>query len=592
MPVLESKLIIGASDETAAAFASVMARIEALQVKVAEVQTKTAAVSGASVAAEKSPLARRGDFSTAVEHSTGSLFKMVAAAEAAEIAFKALAGGVNQSLDQQHEKVRAQASGMTPEEVASDEKLSHELAAKYPAIPEAEHMNVLRNIRSIVGSYSGAAELADEVAQLRVVAMGANVKSSPEELSEEFDQLVKGIEIKGATQDPKEFHQYMEGIAKGLNAFGDTLKPVEYYQMFKYGRQATPMLSDQFMLETAPELAQELKGSSYGRAVSAFNRAIVAGHDPHDTFRALNEWGLLKEENLDRTKTGEIKGLKPGAHIEGWETAQTNPNTWVREYLLPALSAHGITDKQDVSAAIGRVFENQMAAQMVSILATQQQRIDKSRNILRGAQGLESAPDFARQDPHIASEALRNSISNTIASAVPAGLIANIESGLATGLMRRGGHTLPDMIRDIGGYAPSFPVFNPTVQLPAGAAHIPVGRDPRSPSTGPDAYFPPNAPPAFKGASDWEAKAKGLTLAPQAPQAQPQQPQGPQAVNVSGEAQVQHEITVRIEPSPLLTAIVDQARQNSQTLVPLIGGGSGAMDSDAAPHRAGGIGSR
>jgi hypothetical protein len=372
MPTLESRLIIGASDETAAAFASVMGRIDALQAKVAAVQTQTAAVTGASVAAEEKRSVEGREFTAAVDGSTSSLLKMGVAAVAAEAVFKSLASGVNQSLDQAHEAVRAQASGMTPGEVASDEKLSHELAAKYPSIPESEHMNVLRNIRSIVGDYQGAAGLADEVAQLRVVAMGANVKASPEELSEEFDQLVKGIEIKGATQDPKEFHQYMEGIAKGLNAFGDTLKPVEYYQMFKYGRQATPMLSDQFMLETAPELAQELKGSSYGRAVSAFNRAIVAGHDPHDTFRALNEWGLLKEENLDRTKTGEIKGLKPGAHIEGWETAQTNPNTWVREYLLPALSAHGITDKQDVSAAIGRVFENQMAAQMVSILATQQ----------------------------------------------------------------------------------------------------------------------------------------------------------------------------------------------------------------------------
>ena len=61
-------------------------------------------------------------------------------------------------------------------------------------------------------------------------------------------------------------------------------------------------------------------------------------------------------------------------------------------------------------------------------------------------------------------------------------------------------------------------------------------------------------------------------------------------VNVSGQATVDHEITVRIEPSPLLNAIVEQARQQSETTIPLIGGGLGAMDSDAAPHRVGGIG--
>ena len=55
-------------------------------------------------------------------------------------------------------------------------------------------------------------------------------------------------------------------------------------------------------------------------------------------------------------------------------------------------------------------------------------------------------------------------------------------------------------------------------------------------------------------------------------------------------ATAQEIATVRIEPSPLLQAIVDQARQQSETLVPLIGGGNGRMDSDAAAHRTGGHG--
>jgi hypothetical protein len=91
--------------------------------------------------------------------------------------------------------------------------------------------------------------------------------------------------------------------------------------------------------------------------------------------------------------------------------------------------------------------------------------------------------------------------------------------------------------------------------------------------------------PAFRGASDWEVKSQGLTLPPQA-----QQPAAPASVNVTGAATVDHEITVRIEASPLFQAIVDQARQQSETTVPLIGGGSGRMDSDVGAHRAGGIG--
>ena len=58
-------------------------------------------------------------------------------------------------------------------------------------------------------------------------------------------------------------------------------------------------------------------------------------------------------------------------------------------------------------------------------------------------------------------------------------------------------------------------------------------------------------------------------------------------VSVSGAATVDQTLNVRIDPSPWFKAIVDQALQNSQTLVPLIGNGTGAMDSDAGPHRSG-----
>ena len=83
------------------------------------------------------------------------------------------------------------------------------------------------------------------------------------------------------------------------------------------------------------------------------------------------------------------------------------------------------------------------------------------------------------------------------------------------------------------------------------------GRDPRSPSARIDgAYYPPRD------------------------------------VTVSGQAQVDQTLSVKIEPSPWFAAFVDKAMQQMVTGVPLIGGGTGAMDSDAGPTRPGGIGSR
>ena len=83
------------------------------------------------------------------------------------------------------------------------------------------------------------------------------------------------------------------------------------------------------------------------------------------------------------------------------------------------------------------------------------------------------------------------------------------------------------------------------------------GRDVHSPQTGPYSYYPP------KGAEE---------------------------VSVSGQATMEQTLNVRIDPSPWFTALVDQVRQQAQATIPLIGGGTGRMDSDAGPTRTGGIG--
>ena len=41
----------------------------------------------------------------------------------------------------------------------------------------------------------------------------------------EFDDLVRGMEMKGVTSSPEKFRQYMDGMAKAINSFGDTVTP-------------------------------------------------------------------------------------------------------------------------------------------------------------------------------------------------------------------------------------------------------------------------------------------------------------------------------------------------------------------------------
>jgi hypothetical protein len=84
-----------------------------------------------------------------------------------------------------------------------------------------------------------------------------------------------------------------------------------------------------------------------------------------------------------------------------------------------------------------------------------------------------------------------------------------------------------------------------------------LGRDPHSPQSGPYSYSP----------------------------------KGAESISVSGQAQVEHTVHVDVSLEPGLMAKIEQAANSIGFTVPLIGGGTGRMDSDAGAHRTGGIGS-
>jgi hypothetical protein len=605
MPVLESRLVISAEDKTQAAFDAVIANIKRVSQAVASAD-RAIGGSGRAVAAATSAGASVRNAGIASRGTGGGLGSSIAAAAAGAggtyLAARAGEAAVRAIASRQHEQTRMQVAGESSEEVASASVEVAKLATQFPNVSQTDLLHMLRNARSIVGSYKEAADIAEPLVKLRTLAQLAR---PGEDVSEDFDKLVKGLEIKGVTQNPQQFQEYMEGIAKGINVFGDTLRPYEYYEMFKYGRQASAGLSEKFILGTGPTLAQELGGEGFGAAVAQFNRLLVSGVGKKGSFEELARLGLIDKTDVANIPgTGEGQGLKAGRKVMGWQLAQSDPNEWVKEYLLPAFDKAGIKDKDEQLREIGMLFQSQRAGQLVDLLATQQPRIGKDMALLANAQGLSAADMAIHQDPGLAWQGLKSSIDSLVGTTGESVRAADLLTQAAQALSRytegltkeaaaqAKGEPSPggederrrlnrlvfgedtnegglDLIKKKLGWlmhpgewiGPSEPTAPASGAFPL--AHIPMGRDPRSPSTGPQAYFPP----------------------------QSAQPQGPQAVSVSGQAQVDHTVHVEVRLDPDLRAKIDQVVNSQAFTVPLIGGGSGQMDSDAAPHRGPGIGS-
>lgn len=422
--ILEALAVIKGKDATGGMFDSVAAKINriarAANALNRDVQKQ---LSMASVAERQATRLERGS------RAIGTGLKTAAGAAAAyegSRAVRAIAEHtVRAAADRGHEETRMRASGMTAHEIEEAEKLSAEASKKFPSISQTEMMHMARNVRSMVGSFEEASHVIEPLARLRVVALGAHPEKFAE-LNEDFDKLAKGMEIKGVTQDRAKFEHYIDNMAKAMNVFGDTLRPTDYYEMFKYGRAATNALGDEFMLKTAPTLAQELGGSSAGKALSSFYTQFVGGKMSNKSLAQLEEYGLLTDKSkVIKTKTGNVKGILPGA-IMGQEYLQpgkTDPYAWVNNVLIPQLAKKGVTDPAKIQEVIAAMASQQTTAQMMSIFATQQSRIEKDKHLVEGAKGGEAAELFQKNDPKVIAKSIEsqfdNLLGNTAAPLVP-----------------------------------------------------------------------------------------------------------------------------------------------------------------------------
>jgi hypothetical protein len=355
---------------------------------------------------------------------------------AGHLAKEGYSEAVKATAEGAHERVRMETAGMTPDEIREAEEASAKLSGQFTSVGQTKILHLLRNARSIVGTYEEAGKIIEPLLQTYVVAQGAHPDRA-DELGEDFDKLVKGMEIKGVTQDLPKFKHYLDSMSKALNVFGDTLRPTDYYEMFKYGRQSTQGLSDKFMLETAPTFAQEMGGSSAGKAFSSFFQAVVGGRMKQGAIQTLEKYNLVDPTKVIKTSTGATKGLMPGGVI-GADIARSDPYAWVNQVFLPALAKKGVTDPQAIAEIISTSFQAGTAAQLVQILATQQPRIEKDWNLIEHAKGSEAAGTFQAKDPYIALKSVTEQFNNLLqaagsplAESAAAGL-NHIASGLVT----------------------------------------------------------------------------------------------------------------------------------------------------------------
>lgn len=193
---------------------------------------------------------------------------------------------------------------------------------------------------------------------------------------------------------------------------GKTITPEQQFELAKYLGPSGATLSDRFMNTTGISLAQEMQ-SRAGVGLDQMIKQVVGGFQgsQHAAAKEFVKLGLADKGDFETTKTGSIKGLKPGRHIKDWRLAMHDPDRYVYEKLIPALERAGITSPEDQIAYSRRLFTSSKAADVVAKLIQQRQSFANHAKLYGKAQGL-NAIETNQRDPFVALNSLSTSLSN------------------------------------------------------------------------------------------------------------------------------------------------------------------------------------
>jgi hypothetical protein len=573
------------------------------------------------------------------------LTAVAAGAAGVLIPFEVYEGGkkaleASASLEQQKLRVR-EVSGGDKTESSFAEALAAEVAQKYPAITQEKALDTYLELRGNAANQNGSINQETARRNLMTVsqAQTAAVAIGTEITPEDAQNLLKAVEGSGRAGDPTAVGKMFDSYIRAKQVFGsaiDSEKVRDYVQNAKGANFGIG--EDQFFWQNIVRMT-EGNASRLGNETAQTLQTLVGGHATKQTAKWLVDMGLATGFTPQGGGAATIHGLK------GSDTLQINQLDWANQVLLPALQKHGVLSEENIknreallrkdnpqidertareraeagliSAAISRSGMRTTVTDNLAHTIANELLISRDVEQMKGSSGLSAAADVGK-NPIAAMKEFTGSIENFAA------VVGGPLMGPAAKALDSLAHSIEDFtsrVQKVKGFWPSadeqktYHAFSgPSPE--AAIAALYTDRRPLSPG-GP-------GPSGWDLLNEWQHPSDGTPPAAAMPEEHhwgpwhaggtPSGPIMPKSwtptgtalsggadnaklaaaaamrVNVSGQAQVDHTVHVDVSLEPGLMAKINQVISNLGFTVPLIGGGTGRMDSDAGPTRTGGIG--
>jgi hypothetical protein len=330
-----------------------------------------------------------------------------------------------------HQQELMRQAGMSNKEIVDATAKSWETSRQIQVTTASENLKHIRELRYATGNADAAQAILNPVTQANAILN--SVKGGG---TDQVFELVKSLEQKGlATEEErKAFLSYVDMMTKVVQSTGGRVTPQMFQSTFKYGRTATLGWNEEFITQIMPRLMQSWASTGGaggsgsggpGNALMSMFAKLVQGQLSKTSADTLSKLGLLEYNE-------HIKGSsKSQVRVKGIDMATQNPYEWIQQYLMPALKAQGIGDKEHVTEiieSISKAMGVRTAAAVATEFALQGRAMlgdaspfEKDRKLTLGALGQGGFDSLKQNDPDYidkAYEAQEKAMLEAIGSAI------------------------------------------------------------------------------------------------------------------------------------------------------------------------------
>ncbi|MCK1679544.1 hypothetical protein IVA87_08730 [Bradyrhizobium sp. 147] len=294
---------------------------------------------------------------------------------------------IEASATSQRETARDYLAGMSDADSQRIKDEALRISGRYQSVDASTMHERLRDTAMSTRSTEKALELSETIAQGTTVLQSLKGK---DQAIEEGRKFFSALDVLGKNIDPKEVKELFNGYIKALGVEGADMDLGGALTFARQSRAAGGILSNRFLMTTAPGLARDLGDPQLGTALASALSQNIGGRATKASKAAQMEWGL-------RHKNGQFLDSS---------LAMTDPDKWAWERLIPALQKKGVdvNDNVKVSEVLSKLFSNRVVGDVFSKLITQREQYQAKAGQYAKAPGLDAAANLPGKDPFVAYE--------------------------------------------------------------------------------------------------------------------------------------------------------------------------------------------